>query len=211
MAKRTPTPPTTVDNMLRLINKRIDTAVKSLGKASALYQKLASQIKEQLPKSKYVKTDKNGVVSISRSKEAKEKLNINKIISLYNVALKNTVKAEKDKIKEYMKQLSEPHEAEPKNPKEKIKYYAAYLAELSDQYSDDIVFLYDYEGYEEVAQIMATIIRASGRRTYAEIEKVHSMAEKYRKNNLPPLPALPSFIDDAFAELNEGFENIDFM
>ena len=100
--------------------KSLDTAVKSLGKASTLYQKLASQIKEQLPKSKYVKTDKNGVVSISRSKEAREKLNINKIISLYNVALKNTVKAEKDKIKEYMKNLSEPHADEPENPKDKI-------------------------------------------------------------------------------------------
>lgn len=211
MATRAPTPPTSVDNMLRLINKRIDTAVKSLGKASSIYQKLASQIKEQLPKSKYVKTDANGVVSISRSKEAREKLNINKIISLYNVALRNTVKAEKDKIKEYMKQLSEPHADEPENPKEKIKYYAAYLAELSDRYGDDITFLYDYAGYEEVANIMATIIRASGRRTYAEIEKVHNMAEKYRKSDLPPLPALPSFIDDAFAELNEGFENTDFM
>lgn len=174
-----------VDNMLRLINKRLDTALKTLGEGSRLYNQLQAQVFEQFPGSRFIKSDKDKHISISRSKAARETLQYKSVEELYNYVLRNTVQNEVNRIREELKNKGE------KPTRAKIKEEAENEYNASQRYGESIDYLYGYEGYDDVAKILADPVRKKGRRTYEEIDRVNAKADEYRAKNLPPLPAKP--------------------
>ena len=175
-----------MDNMLRLINKRLDTAKKSLGMGSQLYSELESIVKASLPNNKFVKTGKDTSISISRSKEAKNTLNPNTITHIYNKFLNMTVKEAKQKIVDEIKKRREKPTAE------KIREEAANQHDLSQNYGEDIEYLYNYEGYEDVAMILNNTVRQKDKRTYDELREVRKKADEYRSNEKQPKPKPPT-------------------
>lgn len=174
-----------VDNMLRLINKRLDTALKTLGEGSKLYNQLQAQVFKQFPGSRFIKSDKDKHISISRSKAARETLQYSRVESLYNYVLRNTVQDEVKRLREKLKKQGE------KPTRAKIKEEAENEYNASQRYGESIEYLYAYEGYDDVSAILANPVRMKGRRTYEEIDRVNAKADEYRAKNLPPLPAAP--------------------
>ena len=182
-----------IDNALRLINKRLDTALKSLGSGSRVYNALSAKVLAYFPGSSFVKIDpKTSHVHISRSKEALSKLDATKVMKLKAYAAQNTVEAEKKQAREHA--IKNMGIAKPK--KNDIQRAAEELYDLTQEYEDAINYLYGYEGYAEVRQIMKDKIRSKGKKSYNDISDVINMADKYRASGLNPRPVYHEEYDD---------------
>lgn len=176
MAKLTPEE-ARVDNAFRRLNRRLQTAYKSLGPDSEVYAKLESYALSLGVRGATVKTDSNGVPRVIRDKASLSKLSKSNISQNITVWLDSHTDT-KTEVANIRKQL---RKTGVKVTPGAIKARAAAERQARETIHQNLALLYDYEHQADfIDDILSDWAKGTGRKTYEDIVALAEAADKLK-------------------------------
>lgn len=190
-----------LDNMIKKINRRLQTAESTLGTGSALYSRYKAVISRNIAPA-FIKMDAAGRISISRSKNIKglgSKDITTALNNIFDHMQKNRVTTEKAELRKFAKEMNYP-----KKSKFTVKDYRELSntkRDLSDEYQEALDYLYEHSSSDE-AQAAIALAGQKGKKTYSELKHIIETYKKLETRNDPVWPrASSTLVPDSIPEL----------
>lgn len=180
-----------LDNMIKKINRRLQTAESTLGTGSTLYSRYKAVISRNIAPA-FIKMDAAGRISISRSKNIKglgSKDITTALNNIYDHMQKNRVTAEKAELRKFAKEMN--YHKKSKFTVKDYRELSNTKRDLSDEYQEALDYLYEHSSSDEAKAAIA-LAGQKGKKTYAELKSIIETYKKVETRNDPVWPRASS-------------------